>query len=51
MKEIKTKFGTIYIEEWEFDRHKPWQREEEDRIKIFDSNENYLDHFSADSIV
>ena len=50
MKEIKTKFGTIYIEEWEFDHHKPWQREEEDRVKIFDSNENYLDHFSADSI-
>lgn len=50
MKEIKTKFGTIYIEEWEFDRHKPCQREEEDRVKIFDSNERYLDYFSADSI-
>ena len=50
MKQINTKFGTIYIEEWEFDHHKPWQREEEDRVKIFDSNERYLDHFSADSI-
>ena len=50
MKQINTKFGTIYIEEWEFDRHKPWQREEEDRVKIFDSNERYLDYFSADSI-
>lgn len=50
MKQINTKFGTIYIEEWEFDRHKPWQREEEDRVKIFDSNEHYLDYFSADSI-
>lgn len=42
MKQINTKFGTIYIEEWEFDHHKPWQREEEDRVKIFDSNERYL---------
>ena len=50
MKQINTKFETIYIEEWEFDRHKPWQREEEDRVKIFDSNERYLDYFSADSI-
>ena len=48
MRAIKTKFGTIYIEEWEFDHHKPWQREEEDRVKIFDSNENYLDYFSAE---
>ena len=50
MKQINTKFGTLYIEEWEFDHHKPWQREEEDRVKIFDSNERYLDYFSADSI-
>lgn len=50
MKQINTKFGTIYIEEWEFDHHKPWQREEKDRVKIFDSNERYLDYFSADSI-
>ena len=26
MKQINTKFGTLYIEEWEFDHHKPWQR-------------------------
>ena len=50
MKEIKTKFGTIYIEEWEFDRHKPWQREEEDRVKIFDSNGRYLDYLSAELV-
>ena len=50
MKQINTKFGTIYIEEWEFDHHKPWQREEKDKVKIFDSNERYLDYFSADSI-
>ena len=50
MKQINTKFGTLYIEEWEFDRHKPWQREEEDRVKIFDSNKNYLDYLSAESV-
>ena len=50
MKQINTKFGILYIEEWEFDRHKPWQREEEDRVKIFDSNKNYLDHFSAEMV-
>ena len=50
MKQINTKFGTLYIEEWEFDRHKPWQREEEDRVKIFDSNENYIDHLSAELV-
>lgn len=50
MKQINTKFGTLYIEEWEFDHHKPWQREEKDKVKIFDSNERYLDYFSADSI-
>ena len=50
MKQINTKFGILYIEEWEFDHHKPWQREEEDRVKIFDSNKNYLDYFSVESI-
>ena len=44
MKQINTKFGTLYIEEWEFDCHKPWQREEKDKVKIFDSNKNYLGH-------
>ena len=50
MKQINTKFGTIYIEEWEFDHHKPWQREEEDRVKIFDSNGRYLDYLSAELV-
>ena len=50
MKAINTKFGTIYIEEWAYDHHKPWQREEEDRVKIFDSNENYLDYLSAELV-
>lgn len=48
MKTINTKFGTIYIEELEYDRHCPAKREEEDRIKIFDSDENYMDHWSMD---
>ena len=50
MKAIETKFGTIYIEEWAYDRHIPALREEEDRVKIFDSNENYLDYLSAELV-
>lgn len=38
MKTIKTKFGTLYVENFK-------EREEEDRIKIFDSNQKYLDYF------
>lgn len=48
MKKINTKFGTIYIEELEYDRHCPAKREEEDRIKIFDSNKNYMDYWSME---
>lgn len=48
MKTINTKFGTIYIEELEYDRHCPAKREEEDRIKIFDSNKNYMDYWSME---
>ena len=48
MREINTKWGKIYIEDYEFDRHKPYQREEEDRIKLFDSDKNYLDYYDAD---
>lgn len=50
MKEIKTKFGVIYIEDLEYDRHCPAMREEEDRIKIFDSDERYMDYWSMDSL-
>lgn len=48
MREINTKWGKIYIEDYEFDRHKPYQREEEDRIKVFDSDHRYLDYYDAD---
>lgn len=44
MKEITLKFGgTIYME---------WygEQEEEDRIKVFDSDKEYLDHFSVESL-
>lgn len=44
MKEITLKFGgTIYIE---------WygEQEEEDRIKVFDSDKEYLDYFSVESL-
>lgn len=45
MKEIKTKFGKLYIEDFEYDRHDPWMREEEDRIKLYDSKGRYFDYF------
>ena len=48
MRAIETKFGTIYIEDLVYDRHCPGMREEEDRIKIFDSNQNYMDEWSMD---
>lgn len=44
LKEIKTKFGSIYIEEL-FSK-----RKEEDRIKIFDSNKNYMDYFDVEHL-
>lgn len=43
--EIPTSFGTIYIEKWE-----PECREEEERIKLYDSDGKYLDYFSTESI-
>lgn len=50
MRKIDTKFGVIYIEDLEYDRHCPYMREEEDRIKIFDSDENYMDCWYMDTI-
>lgn len=50
MRKIDTKFGTIYIEDLEYDHHNPAGREEEDRIKIFDSLERFLDYWSMDCI-
>ena len=50
MQVINTKFGTLFIEKWDFDHHKPWIREEKDKVKIFDSNIEYFDYFSADTI-
>jgi hypothetical protein len=41
---IKTKFGDIYIEKL-FD-----EREEVDRIKIYDSNKNYMDYFDLEHL-
>ena len=51
MRKIDTKFGTIYIEDLEYDRHRTNWREEEDRIKIFDSDERYCDYWSMDTII
>jgi hypothetical protein len=50
MKEIKTKFGVIYIEDLEYDHHRPTMREEEDRIKIFDSDMRYMDYWSMETL-
>lgn len=50
MKQVNTKYGTIYIEDLEYDRHRPNWREEEDRIKIFDSDKNYMDCWHMDTL-
>lgn len=50
MKQINTKFGTIYIEDLEYDHHNPAGREEEDRIKIFDSLGRYLDYWTIEHL-
>lgn len=42
--EIKTKWGSIYIEELNS------KREEEERIKIYDSNKNYMDYFDVEHL-
>ena len=43
LREIKTPVGTIYIENFFF-------REEEDRVKLYDSDKRYLDYFTTESI-
>ena len=43
MQKVITRFGTIYIE----DLH---DREEEDRIKVFDSNQRYLDYYPMETV-
>lgn len=40
---IKTKYGTIYIEKIGF-------QEEKERIKIYDSQQGYMDYFSLETI-
>ena len=44
LQKIETKFGIIHIE----DLHS--QREEDDRIKIFDSGENYMEYFALEDL-
>lgn len=39
---IKTSYGTLYIEDLNA------QREEEERVKLFDSDKRYLDYFDVD---
>ena len=44
LREVKTPVGTIYIKNFFF-------REEDERIKIYDSNRKYLDYISMDTIM
>lgn len=44
LSEVKTKFGSVYIEELRC------KREEEDRIKIFDTNKDYMSYFDVESL-
>lgn len=43
--QIKTKFGFIYVEPL------VGTREEEDRVKIFDSDTNYIDYIPVDTLL
>lgn len=43
--QIKTQFGFIYVEPL------VGTREEEDRVKIFDSNTNYIDYIPVDTLL
>lgn len=43
--QIKTQFGFIYVEPL------VGTREEEDRVKIFDSNTNYIDYIPIDTLL
>lgn len=45
MTTINTKFGKVYLEEWN-----PFLREEEERVKIYDSRKRYLDYVSAEFV-
>lgn len=50
MKEVKTIFGAIiHVEELSHDRHHA-DREDETKIKFFDSKERYLDYFEVETI-
>lgn len=50
MKEIKTKFGaTLYVEELSHDRHYA-DREDETKIKFFDSQKKHLDYFEVETL-
>lgn len=48
---IKTKFGVIYIESLRWNRNNSCDREEEDRIKVYDSNHNYMDYWSYEILL
>lgn len=50
MKTFVTHLGTLYSEEVEFNKNDLSLREEEDRLKIFDSDGNYLDYFSMERL-
>ena len=48
---LETQFGTLYLESLKWDRHNMYDREEEDRIKVYDSNHNYLDYWSYEILL
>lgn len=45
---VNTKFGQIYIESLNYNNNCPANREEEDRIKVFDSLGRYIDYHSVE---
>ena len=45
---VNTKFGQIYIESLNYNNNCPANREEKDRIKVFDSLGRYIDYHSVE---
>ena len=43
--EVETRFGVIYIESLNYNNNNSCDRDEEERIKIYDSDHNYLDYY------
>ena len=51
MHKLETPYGVIYIEDWEYDRHIPGKRDVKDIIKLYDSDERFLDYWTIEAVL